>query len=114
MDDELSNQSEAISSSVVITENELRGILNVKGNSGKEKISFLEIERNHWKELPETERTAEREQRALLYVRGDGRYCRAKSRRNKVKIKRTTKVIKNYVHRGRGRRRKQSYKVRKI
>jgi hypothetical protein len=70
MDDELSNQSEAISKSVVITENELRelrGILNVKGNSGKEKINFLGMERNHWKELAETERIAGREQKALLY-----------------------------------------------
>jgi hypothetical protein len=70
MDDELSNQSEAIGNSTVITENELRelrGILNVKGNSGKEKIDHLEIERDHWKELAETERTAGREQKALLY-----------------------------------------------
>ena len=70
MDDELSNQSEAIGNSTVITENELRelrGILNVKGNSGKEKIDYLEIEKDHWKELAETERTAGREQKALLY-----------------------------------------------
>ena len=70
MDDELSNQSEAIGNSTVITENELRelrGILNVKGSSGKEKIVHLEIEKNHWKELDETERTAGREQKALLY-----------------------------------------------
>ena len=70
MDDELSNQSEAIGNSTVITGNELRelrGILNVKGNSGKEKIDHLEIERDHWKELAETERTAGREQKALLY-----------------------------------------------
>jgi hypothetical protein len=43
MDDELSNQSEAIGNSTVITENELRelrGILNVKGNSGKEKLTI--------------------------------------------------------------------------
>ncbi|CAB3978761.1 Hypothetical predicted protein [Paramuricea clavata] len=61
MDDELSNQSEALGNSTVISENELkelRGILNVKGNSGKEKIDHLEIE---------TERTAGREQKALLY-----------------------------------------------
>ncbi|CAB3979194.1 Hypothetical predicted protein [Paramuricea clavata] len=70
MDDELSNQSEAIGNSTVITENELRelrGILNVKGSSGKEKIDHLEIEKNHWKELVETERTAGREQKALQY-----------------------------------------------
>ena len=56
MDDELSNQSEAIGNSTVITENELRelrGILNVRGNSGKQKIEYLEIEKNHWKELAE-------------------------------------------------------------
>ncbi|CAB4045119.1 Hypothetical predicted protein [Paramuricea clavata] len=70
MDDELSNQSEAISNSIIITENDLReprGILNVKSNSGKEKIDYLEIERDHWKELAEIERTAGREQKALLY-----------------------------------------------
>ncbi|CAB3982835.1 Hypothetical predicted protein [Paramuricea clavata] len=70
MDDELSNQSEAIGNSTIITENELRelrGILNVKGNSGKQKIEYLEVEKNHWKELAETERTAGREQKALLY-----------------------------------------------
>ena len=70
MDDELSNQSEAIGNSTVITENELRelrGILNVKGSSGKEKIDYLEIEMDHWKELAETERAAGREQKALLY-----------------------------------------------
>ena len=70
MDDELSDQSEAIGNSTVITENELRelrGILNVKGNSGKQKIGYLEIEKNHWKELARTERTAGREQKALLY-----------------------------------------------
>jgi hypothetical protein len=70
MDDELSNRSEAIGNSTVITENELRelrGILNVEGNSGKEIIDHLEIERGHWKELAETERTAGRKQKALLY-----------------------------------------------
>ncbi|CAB3990300.1 integrase core domain-containing [Paramuricea clavata] len=70
MDDELSNQSEAIGNSTVITENELRelrGILNVKGNSGKQKIEYLGVERNHWKELARIERTAGREQKALLY-----------------------------------------------
>jgi hypothetical protein len=70
MDDELSNRSEAIGNSTIITENELRelrGILNVKGNSGKEKIDHLEIVKNHWKELAETERTVGREQKALLY-----------------------------------------------
>ena len=70
MDDELSNQSEAIGNSTIITENELRelrGILNAKGNSGKQKIEYLEIEKNLWKELAETERTAGREQKALLY-----------------------------------------------
>ncbi|CAB4035869.1 Hypothetical predicted protein, partial [Paramuricea clavata] len=70
MDDELSDQSEAIGNSTVVTENELRelrGILNVKGNSGKQKIEYLEIEKNHWKELARTERTAGREQKALLY-----------------------------------------------
>ncbi|CAB3985783.1 uncharacterized transposon-derived, partial [Paramuricea clavata] len=70
MDDELSNQSEAIGNSTIITENELRelrGILNVKGNSGKQKIEYLGVERNHWKELARIERTAGREQKALLY-----------------------------------------------
>ncbi|CAB3987044.1 integrase core domain-containing [Paramuricea clavata] len=70
MDDELSNQSEAIGNSTIITENELRelrGILNVKGNSGKQKIEYLGVERNHWKELARIEQTAGREQKALLY-----------------------------------------------
>ncbi|CAB3983943.1 Hypothetical predicted protein [Paramuricea clavata] len=66
----ISNQSEAVGNSTIITENELRelrGVLNVKGNSDKQKIEYLEIEKNHWKELAETERTAGREQKALLY-----------------------------------------------
>ncbi|CAB4000153.1 Hypothetical predicted protein [Paramuricea clavata] len=70
MDDELSVQSEVIGNNTVITENELRelrGILNVKENSGKQKIEYLEIDENHWKELARTERTAGREQKALLY-----------------------------------------------
>ncbi|CAB4032814.1 Hypothetical predicted protein [Paramuricea clavata] len=70
MDDELSSQSEANGNSTVIMENELRelrDILNVKGNSDKQKIEYLEVEKNHWKELAETERTAGREQKALLY-----------------------------------------------
>ncbi|CAB4007345.1 Hypothetical protein CBG15913, partial [Paramuricea clavata] len=46
MDDELPNQSEAISNSVVITENELRGILKAKENSGQtSSINLLPIQR---------------------------------------------------------------------
>ncbi|CAB3978151.1 Hypothetical predicted protein [Paramuricea clavata] len=44
MDDELFSQSEAIGKGTVITENELRelrGILNVKGNSGREQKALL-------------------------------------------------------------------------
>ncbi|CAB4011466.1 integrase core domain-containing [Paramuricea clavata] len=33
----------------------------------KQKIEHLEVEKNHWKELAKTERTAGREQKALLY-----------------------------------------------
>ena len=116
MDDELSNQSEAIGNSTVITENELRelrGILNVKGNSGKEKIDHLEIERDHWKELAETERTAGREQKALLYEAMSD-MAELKADEIRLRSNERPKGLKWHVHRGRGGRNKRSHKIRKI
>ena len=49
---EISDTLSDLRNNTEITENELRefrGILNVKGNSGEEKIKALEIESKHWK-----------------------------------------------------------------
>ena len=51
LDEEISERANEIS--VNMTENELRelrGILAEKGNSGEEKIKFLEVEGKHWRE----------------------------------------------------------------
>ena len=53
LDDEISEKAKEITNFVDMSENELRelrGILAVKGNSGEEKIKFLEVEGKHWRE----------------------------------------------------------------
>lgn len=61
---------ENISSNTEITANELRelrGILNVKGNSGKAKIEALKVEIEHWKKESEKEKTNGNAVKAKLY-----------------------------------------------
>ena len=60
---------------------ELRGILNVRGNSGEEKLRALDIEIDHWK------KEAAKNSGAKKTLRNDCRSWRVKSRSNPTKLK---------------------------
>lgn len=70
VEDEISDRVENISSNMELTANELRelrGILNVKGNSGEAKIKALNVEIKHWKEESEREEANGNALKAKLY-----------------------------------------------
>ena len=67
---EISDRMEDLSTNTEITENELRefrGILNVKGDSGEEKIKALEVESKHWKTKAQEEETKGNAMKSKLY-----------------------------------------------
>ena len=67
---EISDRMEDLTTNTEITENELRelrGILNVKGDSGEEKIKALEVESKHWKTKSQEEGTKGNEMKSKLY-----------------------------------------------
>ena len=70
IDSKISDRIEDISSNTEITANELRefrGILNVKGNSGKAKIAALNVEIEHWKTEAEKAKTDGDDVKSKLY-----------------------------------------------